>query len=964
MQNSSHSLNGSSPQKPTLLASSAGSDAASPSSTHPMPHLKRGRKSLRPATAPAKEDIILLPTLQASSKKSAFGPGYANMQTLAEDETSSDHSNSRPGSVPSTPFESSTTASNNNSSSSSTTSIMYEPPREGSAQLEGSNNRNHNDSYDWAVFISAYASGRWDPHRTPNPPSSQSPSRMLGEASLEMAIAVNAGKSRGLVDDDDELERSSTPAENTPTSENVSPISKRSRQPSDASNPYSKLPATHRLRNSFSSTSSGSSRKFHAASMPLGPSLSTGASAEQTEYTPQKAKAGLFLNLPSLLSNSGSVTPGVDTPSTPYNVAMQSNALHYNSNYSDTGHTRQVIPDLEMSRSKLSSRPVQPHWISEPAPTNDSDQLPNAHPPPSLKNSISSRAPIVPGYPSPVPASATASRFTHYHLPIQSQLSHTSTTPHASSSRAHDFPNAPYMNAATVRLAGTHVNIAPLALPSPEHELTDPMRAAGALGRHVMVTVPGTLPEPDTDSASDFDEASGSLSDSVLLDGDTDLSRLYANTSSGADLKKQNGGEWREGGKGFESLESMSNVVTTPGGTTRRIRISQELKKFWQGTRDVDRPWGSYRPDDDTPSIIYASPTPTGIGKMVRAQPNGTAEGEEDYFTRRRETSAASTSSPQVVVPTGELDASSYPNDSVDPAADAADAAQSLTISEQFTAFPQPAKMTFSSSSSQSRRPGGSNTAPTSIPIPTPLLSAYSFPYPYDRAHVVMHPHPGGAMSVPVPSTTNIISSSSSSSQAETISSSSPVIPESHTADGPPSRRMSLMRQISAPLPVGSGSIAALGGKMRVGMPMPPQVLPSMREADKNEVLWPLPLGAAAAAEDSFSSSASMVEANREHSAPPVEKAKANANSGTVSNSASMEAMGALINAGQSPSMRAAKEEQMFRELGYLAAPNPPDEIERRRALYKLVLLTSEFDNSTHLDCYIIGLTSGIQAPT
>jgi hypothetical protein len=32
---------------------------------------------------------------------------------------------------------------------------------------------------------------------------------------------------------------------------------------------------------------------------------------------------------------------------------------------------------------------------------------------------------------------------------------------------------------------------------------------------------------------------------------------------------------------------------------------------------------------------------------------------------------------------------------------------------------------------------------------------------------------------------------------------------------------------------------------------------------------------------------------------------------------------------------RAAKEEQMFAELGFLAPPNPPDELERRRALYK-----------------------------
>jgi hypothetical protein len=34
---------------------------------------------------------------------------------------------------------------------------------------------------------------------------------------------------------------------------------------------------------------------------------------------------------------------------------------------------------------------------------------------------------------------------------------------------------------------------------------------------------------------------------------------------------------------------------------------------------------------------------------------------------------------------------------------------------------------------------------------------------------------------------------------------------------------------------------------------------------------------------------------------------------------------------------RAAKEEQMYAELGYLAPPNPPDELERRRALYQYV---------------------------
>ncbi|KAG8213069.1 Fph type histidine kinase [Butyriboletus roseoflavus] len=50
---------------------------------------------------------------------------------------------------------------------------------------------------------------------------------------------------------------------------------------------------------------------------------------------------------------------------------------------------------------------------------------------------------------------------------------------------------------------------------------------------------------------------------------------------------------------------------------------------------------------------------------------------------------------------------------------------------------------------------------------------------------------------------------------------------------------------------------------------------------------------------------------------------------------------------------RAAKEEQMFLELGYLAPPNPPDELERRRALYKFNIWNTapdiNFDRIAHL---------------
>lgn len=50
---------------------------------------------------------------------------------------------------------------------------------------------------------------------------------------------------------------------------------------------------------------------------------------------------------------------------------------------------------------------------------------------------------------------------------------------------------------------------------------------------------------------------------------------------------------------------------------------------------------------------------------------------------------------------------------------------------------------------------------------------------------------------------------------------------------------------------------------------------------------------------------------------------------------------------------RAVKEEQMYVELGYLAPPNPPDELERRRALYKFNIWNTgpdlNFDRIAHL---------------
>ncbi|KAJ3744084.1 hypothetical protein DFH05DRAFT_1149025 [Lentinula detonsa] len=555
MQQSSHFTIGTSSQK---AAHTLTSDAASSTSSLPMLPTKRARKSSRPATAPAKEDVVLLPSLHPSTQKQQLNTAYANLHPLHEDDSLSDHTSSRPGSGPTTPFEppnSNNGLSTNTHVPSSNMSIMQEPHymlKDSTSHPENSLSsvqqlaamfRNHDNSYDWAVFTSAYAAGRWDPHRTPNPPRSLAhkispPMRLLGGTLLDTALGCEPGN-----DGIDEVEQDRTPTAHTPSvpSSERSPVLERSRELNESSH-LSREPGLdsisqfHHSRNPFPS-SSAVSRASHPTSAFLGQSLSKslsdGASGEQPENPPQKAKAGLFLNLPNLLIKSNSSLPSGLEPSPasalPYNVALQSNALHSNMYHSP--------PDIG-SQNKANKVHSPISTTSDLHQFAGAIHLPTTHS--VTKAPTASRATTIAGYPSAVPASATAAHFSSSQLPAQFY----SSPLHVSSSRTHDFPNAPALNAATLRLAGTHVNISPLALPSPEHELTDPMRTVGVLGKNVMVTVPGTVPEHDIDFALGSDE-DGSPTDRVTVDGDAigtnsadkDTSWMHSRNSS-MDMKR------------------------------------------------------------------------------------------------------------------------------------------------------------------------------------------------------------------------------------------------------------------------------------------------------------------------------------------------------------------------------------------------------------------------------------------
>ncbi|KAJ7056612.1 hypothetical protein C8F01DRAFT_1310029 [Mycena amicta] len=133
-------------------------------------------------------------------------------------------------------------------------------------------------------------------------------------------------------------------------------------------------------------------------------------------------------------------------------------------------------------------------------------------------------------------------------------------------------------SAATLRWAGARVRVAPLSLPSPEHELVDPMRNAGA------VPIPGSHPYfATTPRSRPSQSASHSRSSSRSYTNVPHFAQQYPVQTPGWD-------------------------VMTPGGT-RRARLSG----FWSGTVDVEQsaPGSEWLqgPANDLLPTLDASPT-------------------------------------------------------------------------------------------------------------------------------------------------------------------------------------------------------------------------------------------------------------------------------------------------------------------------------------------------------------------
>ncbi|KAK7044175.1 hypothetical protein VNI00_007895 [Paramarasmius palmivorus] len=1047
---------------------------------------KRSRKVSRPSTAPAKEAVPLLPSSSSSFSSPFLSPHMSQMQPLAESDDSSDHSSSRPHSSLPTPNEIPPTSASPQDYSNipqSTAAPIYR--------------YNHNSySYDWATFISAYAAGRWDSHKTPNPPLGSSFSSAIGLGLRGMAPYMNmasdkAGSGPGgegelpdevgvgthdQVLDDARTPTASSPATSVSDSSSVSASLPRNDGPS-LPNPY-QLPSQHRTRNSFSAASSSSASSLAKKNkpslihpLPLTSSLSAGSAKtrSETDSRGQRAKADLFLPLPHRLPllGSPSMSPGATSPS-PYAAALQNNALFPNSPH----------PDIEIESHKKPAPPLV-HVASAPTPaTQNASSTPNL--PSTLRNTLNDAS--LPTYPidlqppinpssnsrltiptphyqpssssSTSPSSSTTSHSLHHHL-NPSSLSHAH---HVSSSTA--LPKFPHViNAATMRLASSNVNISPLALPSPEHELTDPMRS-------VCVTVPGTLPDDDLVDPT-RGELDGSLSEGDGVDAlaHLDLNGLISTSTSSSSVSPNVHHHKRtpSSGLAYESSRSSelgtademqrsysgesvgTGMITTPGGTTRRVRLSKEWKKFWEGTRDVDAPGSGSGdvdvvPPSDSDSSASASTISAMLGmkrtkskgknmtsfpqsspplvskpsvlKSVEATMGEVKSIEDDYFSRGGEFSASSLSrgreqdhhqGPEIETtasslpslktsirhspasanfqPVGEDDErinairtpptvngrhpahqttkSSLLSSGTGPVSTNSVAAsrpgpssrsQSPIYKPKSKPKPDPpGPLSFSKSTSSLppdfQQPPENQQVP--VPLAAPMLPSYSFPYPYTHSQVLMHPT--GAMTVPVPmfitsgaggppgSTAAVVEGKTSPVPSSASNSSADL--SSGVAAGYLPRRVNLTRQTSAPLP----SALQAGAGRSPHLPHLPAMGDSLSVGSETSNLLD-----AGQATPTSSISVAVTEAVGGDARSHGLNEHPNQN-GLLSASSSIPPGGA----GSGPVMRAVKEEQMFHDLGYLAPPNPPDELERRRALYKFNIWNTgsdlNFDRIAHL---------------
>lgn len=175
------------------------------------------------------------------------------------------------------------------------------------------------------------------------------------------------------------------------------------------------------------------------------------------------------------------------------------------------------------------------------------------------------------------------------------------TPPSTSPTLSHSHALNVTHSAATLRLAGTNINIAPLALPSPEHELTDPMRG-------MNTTIPGHDDFQFDDNPDPVHHRDGSVESMTRRRRLVSHSPLVGPPIS--DFGSSPNGE----------------AVFTPDGSKRRSFARMEgFKEFWGGTRDIEAV--------DTPSETVDADSPIPATSNA-SMPSESQTEAPDYFSR------------------------------------------------------------------------------------------------------------------------------------------------------------------------------------------------------------------------------------------------------------------------------------------------------------------------------------------
>ncbi|KAI5117962.1 hypothetical protein M0805_001623 [Coniferiporia weirii] len=257
-------------------------------------------------------------------------------------------------------------------------------------------------TYDWNAFITAYAAGRWNPHRIPSAPRPSAASTPPTPSLMSLGASYAGKKSASS---------SSTPV--------PLPPSRPSQPRGPSTETESSTPTSDLSSWSRGSSSSASSSAYSAlAPQPVAPATTILPPAPGIAHPPPQLSAS------------------VPTEISPFSGLSQRRAS-----------VGSASPNNNIMRIPLPPPPV-------------------SHPLPLHRGALFSPSPhqVGPFLPPLLPALASPA-ISEGQSVYHSALSSGATTP--------DLATA----AATMRwAASSHASLSPLALPSPEHELTDPMR--------------------------------------------------------------------------------------------------------------------------------------------------------------------------------------------------------------------------------------------------------------------------------------------------------------------------------------------------------------------------------------------------------------------------------------------------------------------------------------------------------